>query len=134
MLTTAITCLALTIFHEARGELIPGQYAVAQVTWRRAGMNEKAVCATVLAPHQFSWTKTLTRRVKGGYRLKSAGIPQDARAWSLALRIAQAVMSHRMPDITGGALFYHERSVRPWWAKRYRLVRVIGNHRFYAQT
>lgn len=36
MIKTALLCLALTIFHESRGEPIEGQYAVAEVVLNRA--------------------------------------------------------------------------------------------------
>ena len=64
ILESAVLCLALNIYHEARSEMIPGQYAVAQVTMNRAG-EKSNVCKTVVAKHQFSWTtKMLTKKGK----------------------------------------------------------------------
>jgi N-acetylmuramoyl-L-alanine amidase len=52
----ALLCLALNVYHEARGETVEGQVAVAMVTMNRAGWDTRNVCPTVYKPRQFSWT------------------------------------------------------------------------------
>ena len=59
MIEMAITCLALNLYHEARGEPEIGQWAVAQVTMNRAEHDPAKVCDTVFKPRQFSWTNPL---------------------------------------------------------------------------
>ena len=54
LISTAALCLALNVFHEARGEFIPGQYAVALVTLNRAEHDPAKVCDVVFKRHQFS--------------------------------------------------------------------------------
>ena len=51
-------CLAMNIYHEARGERMEGQIAVAQVTLNRAAHEEwpSTICDVVYQPKQFSWT------------------------------------------------------------------------------
>lgn len=127
LLASALTCMALNIYHEARGELIPGQYAVALVTWNRAHHDRRRVCATVKTPHQFSWTNGL---LKNG-RLIAAGEPKNRAAWRLAKRIAQVTMAGRMADITHGATHYHTPAVKPAWDRRMLRTLALGGHFFY---
>jgi N-acetylmuramoyl-L-alanine amidase len=53
--TLALTCLAQTMFMEARGEPQAGQIAVGMVLYRRANFEPKKVCAEMSRPYQFSW-------------------------------------------------------------------------------
>src|SRR3569832_1942068 len=77
ILATAAMCLALNIYHEARGENIAGQYAVAMVTMNRAKHDKSKVCGVVLKPHQFSWTTKMVHNK----RLLKAGQPKVKQAW-----------------------------------------------------
>ncbi|HIE75488.1 MAG TPA: cell wall hydrolase, partial [Gammaproteobacteria bacterium] len=54
-----VGCLALNIYHEARGESHDGQVAVAAVTLNRmqSASYPDTVCGVVWQPHQFSWTR-----------------------------------------------------------------------------
>lgn len=120
--TQDIECLAKNIYHEARGEGLQGQIAVAQVTLNRvaSGKFQSSVCKTVYANKQFSWTNSGTKRVK------------DAKAWQDAVVVARAVLTQsiHLPDFK--ALYFHTRQVRPAWAKTKRVVAVINNHIFYS--
>ena len=130
ILESAVLCLALNIYHEARSEMIPGQYAVAQVTMNRAGDKSK-VCETVVAKRQFSWTNKLLTKKGKRYVLKKEGVPRDARAWELATHIASYVLKNRPSDATRGATFYHSTAVAPAWRKGLVKVAKIGHHIFY---
>ena len=57
--TDELYCLACNIYHEARGELLPGQYLVGIVTIARVRNNSypNSICKVVWQQHQFSWTK-----------------------------------------------------------------------------
>ena len=120
--TQDIECLASNIYHEARGEGLHGQIAVAQVTVNRvaSGKFQSSVCKVVYANKQFSWTNSGTKRVK------------DTKAWQNAVAVAQAVLtkSIHLPDFK--ALYFHTRQVKPTWAKTKRVVAVINNHIFYS--
>lgn len=117
-----LACLAENIYHEARGEGLQGQIAVAQVTMNRvkSGRFQNTVCKAVYAPSQFSWTLNKTRAKK------------DSKAWQASLAVARAVLSQsvRLPDFQ--ALYFHTRQVRPSWANRLTVVAVINNHIFYS--
>lgn len=123
ILQAALICLSANIFHEARGESIPGQYAVAQVTMRRAHNDQRKVCAVVHAPKQFSWT------------LKLQGDPRkiDPDAWIRARKIAMMVLQQKVPRdfFNKGANHFHANYVAPKWAYRLPRTVVIGKHIFY---
>lgn len=115
-----IKCLAKNIYHEARGEPILGQVAVAQVTVNRfkSGKHGKNICATVYQKHQFSWTN------------KPVAV-RDYSEYARSYTIAQVVLSGQgMPEFP--AHFYHAKSVSPVWVRKKRVIKVIGNHVFYS--
>lgn len=48
-------CMASTIYHEARGEHVKAQRAVAEVVFNRAWKSGKSVCEIVAQKRQFAW-------------------------------------------------------------------------------
>lgn len=124
ILESALLCLSLNIWHEARGEQVPGQYAVAQVTMNRAAGDQNNVCRVVYAPKQFSWTHQKVRH--------KSPVKVDPAAWERSKIIARVVLERRMQfDFSKGADHYHAVYVAPKWSKRMKRTTVIGNHRFY---
>jgi len=121
LITSAIMCMALNIYNEARGEPLAGQYAVAQVTMNRVEDPRWAntVCGVVYQPAQFSWTlKRFTVR--------------DGTALDEAIRIATNVVTdkyHYQP-ITCADHYYNPSVVNPSWAKNMTVEVTIGNHIF----
>lgn len=115
-------CLAMNIYHEARGEVIEGQIAVAHVTMNRMNHNywPDTICEVVYQPSQFSWTFQI-----------SDPTPRETRAWNQAMVIARDVMIGNTVDPTNGATFYHANYVNPSWANQMDVSKVIGVHIFY---
>jgi spore germination cell wall hydrolase CwlJ-like protein len=115
-------CLALNIYHEARGERVEGQIAVAHVTVNRVEHDEwpSTICDVVYEPKQFSWTHLIKDHA-----------PTETKAWNDALIIARDVMIGNTDDPTYGAVFYHANYVNPSWAEYTDLTRIIGRHLFY---
>jgi len=110
-LDDAITCLARTIYWEARGEGAPAMEAVATVVMNRLGHAgfPNTVCAVVMQGReqgscQFSWW--------------CDGRPDDAKddeSYAMAKEIAREALNRQLMDRTGGALYFHQRrSVPPW--------------------
>lgn len=133
ILTTAALCMALNIYHEARSEPLLGQHAVAQVTFNRAGRNPDRVCDEVFKQKQFSWANSLTSAAGNVRAARSKKfMPKDAKAWMLAKSVAHYTVSGQIKDFTGGAMFYHTKAVRPVWRHYFKLVAVIGRHKFYS--
>jgi spore germination cell wall hydrolase CwlJ-like protein len=129
----SIRCLALNVYHEARGEPVEGQLAVALVTMNRVASKRypNSVCNVVWQRRQFSWTHD-----------GRADSPKDMHSWKLARKIAQFVYSkystlHGMSggalDLTKGALYYYApKHADPYWAKHEdkEVTRQIGGHIF----
>lgn len=134
IVATAALCLAVNLYHEARGEPIMGQYAVALVTLNRAGGDKARVCQEVFKRKQFSWTNKGVTRIHGGWKLSTGLNPKEAHAWWLAQRIAATSLAGRMPDFTQGARFYHADYVKPIWRIRMLNTKNIGRHKFYVSS
>lgn len=117
-----IECLARNVYHEARGESLEGQIAVAQVTVNRVHSSkfQNTVCGVVYAHRQFSWTLDKRKKVK------------DSKAWQASLSIARAVLTQSVKLPNFEALYFHTHQVRPRWNRDKRIVAVIGNHIFYS--
>ena len=116
-------CLAMNIYHEARGERVEGQLAVAHVTVNRVNHEKwgSDICEVVYEPKQFSWTHMIKDHT-----------PKEAKAWKDATVIARDVMIGNTEDPTMGSVFYHANYVNPDWAKYMDLEKVIGRHLFYS--
>lgn len=115
-----LICLAKNIYHEARGEVIRGQLAVARVTLARLNSHKwgKSICAVVYAPKQFSWTA-------------NEPAVKDKLAWETAITVAKYALKHPMND---GPTHYVARRLegKLRWMKRMTVVSYIGGHVFYS--
>jgi N-acetylmuramoyl-L-alanine amidase len=131
ILTTAVMCLAMNVYFEARSESAFGQLAVAQVTMNRASHDPKNVCKVVTARRQFSWTIDKLKLRHGHYVLTVEDEPKNKKAWLMAQTIAKMTLIGRSYDFLKGATFYHTKGVNPKWNRHMILVAVYGNHRFY---
>ena len=113
-------CLASNVYHEARGESLEGQYAVAKVTLNRLQYPEypKTLCGVVFQPRQFSWTQQYQHR------------HVDNTAWVRAKDVAyRALTTEVLPGFS--ATHYHSNKVKPKWDLEQ--LGTIGNHIFYKQ-
>tara|TARA_R110000823_G_scaffold75450_7_gene172633 strand:+ start:823 stop:1326 length:504 start_codon:yes stop_codon:yes gene_type:complete len=136
-----LSCLALNIFHEARGEPKLGQYAVAHVTKNRVDSK--------LYPASYCGVVT-----QGKYRTTQNGkmipvknmcqfswwcdgkgdevLPSEYPEWEAAYAVAINVFTGKhTKDPTKGALNYHADYVSPKWAKKFKKTASISRHIFY---
>jgi len=109
-------CLALNVYHEARGSTRQDQIGVAWVTKNRVARSGHSYCRTIWAPGQFTWT----------VRSVSSLIPHEMAAWNRAVRISRQVMAEEVADPTGGARNF--RVARLGGGRGYR---VIGAHAYW---
>ncbi len=126
-----IHCLALNVYHEARGEPKAGQYAVAEVTMNRVASKRfpDTVCDVVYEERwdrirkryvgAFSWTELATKPASEG------------KAWKLAMEVAEETYKESVESQVDGALFYHAKRIRPSWARKKARVGRVGRHIFY---
>ena len=112
--------LAKNIYYEARGESERGMRAVAHVTLNRtkSPLYPDTIKKVVTQRSQFSWVGTKKSSPSGS-------------SWELANRIAEEVLRGIGPNPVGSALSFHNKSVRPSWASRMKVVAQIGGHVFY---
>jgi spore germination cell wall hydrolase CwlJ-like protein len=98
-------CLALAIYHEARGAE-NDQLAIAHVIYNRMKQTGYSVCATVWADggSQFQW-------------VRHDVTPHELASWRIIQTLALGFMRHPSVDITYGAThFYNAKAVSPAWA------------------
>ena len=119
-------CLATALYFEARGEGIKGQAAVAEVILNRVESPTfpQTICGVVNQGNsrgcQFSFT--------------CDGRPENIRdrgAWTVAGKIARAMIDGAPRKLTDGATYFHTPAVKPSWAKRFEKTTKIGRHIFY---
>lgn len=126
-LDDAITCLARTIYWEARGEKAASMEAVASVVMNRLGHEgfPNKVCAVVRQGNeqgacQFSWW------CDG----RSDRASED-ESYATAKEIARRALNLQLMDRTGGALYFHHRNVTPGWSAEYKMTARIGDFVLY---
>jgi spore germination cell wall hydrolase CwlJ-like protein len=118
-----LQCLAVAIYHEARGESQYGQKAVASVIMQRAAVPGRwgNTACKVIRPVQFSF---MTSR----YTYDPI---REMAAWDRAVAVARFMLANGpLPELKG-ADHYHTVNVRPGWAGRITRVRTIEAHIFY---
>jgi N-acetylmuramoyl-L-alanine amidase len=130
-LSGQIECLAMNIYHEARGEPIAGQYAVAEVTLNRTRSKEfpSSVCKVVYQKH---WNPSRKEVV---YAFSWTGLAvttnTHSAAWRQAREIARTVLTRNRAPTLQGALYYHSIDVKPDWSRTHKRLAIIGRHIFY---
>ncbi|PWK45531.1 MULTISPECIES: cell wall hydrolase [unclassified Pseudomonas] len=126
-LDDAITCMARSIYWEAKGKDKIDMEAIANVVMNRLGHEgfPDTVCGVVKQGSetkscQFSWW------CDG----KSDSV-QEENQYGLAKEIARKALNKQLPDRTGGAMYFHDKTVKPVWAKKYIKTASIGLFVFY---
>lgn len=82
-LSSALICLAMTVYHESRDQPEYVQFRVAQTVMHRTVQSNKEICSVVRKPAQFSWVQ------EGRY----GKTPHEKAAWRKALKIAKLTMN-----------------------------------------
>ena len=142
LLETALMCLALNTYHEAKNQSMIGQVATAQVVMNRVKDSRfpNTVCEVVKqGPHRPSWEdpkKEYPVRHKCQFSWycdgKSDEPRKDSKEWRRAQDYARIVLSGRIVlDVTEGATHYHATYVKPAWAKTKTRTTRIESHIFY---
>jgi hypothetical protein len=118
-------CIAVAVYHEARGETLEGQLAVAKVIMNRAasGKYPSSWCGTVKQPWQFSFVNPRTGIMPG--------VDEASASWRKALGITRLAVANAVPTLGNDVLWYHADYVAPSWGRRLSMVQKIGTHIFY---
>lgn len=119
-----VNCLATMVYHEARGEPLIGQVAVAYTAVNRAqsGCYPNSVCAVVRQKHQY-------------VGMAKEHAPKAERdTWKRVKRLALKVYLGVIKDPTRGAMWFHEGSIKPKWSKSKTPTLFVGEHQFYVNS
>ena len=124
-LTDEANCIAVAVYHEARGESLEGQMAVAKVIMNRAasGKYPTSWCGVVKQPWQFSFVNP-----RSGYM---PSVDQSSAAWRKALGVTRLTVANAVQSVPTDCLWYHADYVAPSWGRRLTRVNKIGAHIFY---
>ena len=122
-LTDEANCIAVAVYHEARGESLEGQLAVAKVIMNRASSGKYPAnwCGVVKQPWQFSF-------VRHG-EFPSVDVSSDA--WRKAVGVTRLAVANAVPSVPKDCLWYHANYVAPRWSNNLQRVEQIGAHTFY---
>jgi N-acetylmuramoyl-L-alanine amidase len=126
-----LTCLALNVYYEARGESLDGMYAVAEVTMNRLMSRRypQTVCGVV---YEKKWDWLRKRRVSAFSWTEFDIVPHpEGEQWKKAREVADAVYHGKKPPVLKGATHYHATYIRPSWSIGQQPVARIGGHVFY---
>jgi hypothetical protein len=126
-----ISCLALNIYFEARGEPDVGKLAVGHVVMNRvlSGRFPSTVCEVVQQGGEM-------RRYRCQFTWWCDGRsdkPRSIADWRRSSELALAIYWGQSEDPTSGALWYHADYVNPAWRNDFVLGTKIGRHIFYLQ-
>lgn len=117
-----VTCLALNLYHEARGSTQADRLGVAWVTKNRItqGGNRKGYCDIIWEKDEYSWT---VRSVAGM-------MPREVATWNRMVALSMAfIAGEYVHDITNGAnTFYAKRLGTPTWTLPGKNRQTIGAH------
>lgn len=123
----AITCLARTIYWEAKGEGAADMSGVANVVLNRVGHDgfPDTICGVVKQgvenkACQFSW-----------WCDGRADEVQEEVRYTVAKEIARKALNQQLTDATGGALYFHDRNVKPDWSNTFMRTAQTDKFIFY---
>jgi N-acetylmuramoyl-L-alanine amidase len=124
-LTDEANCIAVAVYHEARGESLEGQLAVAKVIMNRAssGKYPTSWCGVVKQPWQFSFVNP-----RSGYM---PSVDRASASWRKALGVTRLAVANAVQSVPNDCLWYHADYVAPSWGRRLTRVEKIGAHIFY---
>ena len=136
MISAAVLCLAMNLYHEARGEPLAGQLTVGYSTMNRVADKRypDTVCGVVHQAKYHGWDLVNPIRNRCPYSWYCDGksdTPQDGTAMLEATILAQNIIAGRVTDISEGATHYHATYVSPYWANEMTVVLTVGDHLFY---
>lgn len=123
------TCLAQSIYFEARGETVMGQAAVAQVVLNRVKnpAYPKSICGVVYQNEKW--------RNRCQFSFACDGRPERVRsqsAWKRAKQLARDVTNGKVwLKAVGDSTHYHATYVKPRWSRYMKRTDRIGRHIFY---
>jgi len=136
ILETALMCMAVNIYHEAKNQPMAGQIAVAQVVMNRVNDSRYPdnVCDVVKQGLTYKNGKVVLGKCQFSWYCdgKKDDVNMKSEKWRNSIRYASMVLTNRITlDVTEGATHYHATYVRPAWARTKTKTVRINRHIFY---
>lgn len=135
-----VFCLAQNVYHEARGEDLSGQVAVAHVTMNRVKSEKfpNTICEVVYQARYSKWWLERGKKVPILHKCqfswycdgKSDGIG-DWDSFDNISSVSRDIILGKHEDNTNGAVYYHADYVKPNWSNHMKVSAVYDNHIFY---
>lgn len=118
---TQILCLALVMYHEARGEPTRGEMQVGHVVMARVKDKRYPdnVCDVVFQDSQFEFVEVLNDYT-----------PYDRRSWRKSYALAKLIYNGVVVDNIN-ANHYHNMTIKPEWTNEMEMVLAYNEHVFY---
>lgn len=121
-------CLSEALYFEARGESVKGQFAVAEVILNRVKSSKfpSSVCAVV--------NQGTGKRNRCQFSYTCDGNPEhinEPAAYRNVGKIARVLLDGAPRNLTVGATYYHNHTVRPRWSRVFTRTASIDGHLFY---
>lgn len=143
-------CMAMNIYHEARGDNLAGKYAVADVVINRMHDDRypNTICEVVMqGPVTESWKTRQDPNLPDSQRTYNPvrnkcqfswycdgkdDTPHNMDVWRESQEIAYNILQLEMyRGISEGATHYHATYVDPSWNRRMQHIGRIGDHLFF---
>ena len=136
IITAAVLCMATNLYHEARGDGLASQIAVAQSVINRVKdpRYPDNVCDVVHQAQYYTKEKKVPKRNKCQYSWYCDGksdVPQNTKVMGEMIELAKTLLKDPHLDITEGSTHYHTTFITPYWASKMEYVTTIGSHKFY---
>lgn len=135
LLESALLCLSLNIFFEARSDTVRSRTAVAEVTMVRAKNDQKNICNKVYQKGAFGWVERNNKN--SNYYLKKVNShkgPKNKKAWEESKILANNVINGKYKRVLPkkATHFYNPKiDPQPRWATQKRYVATIESHKYY---
>ncbi|MBL4790103.1 MAG: cell wall hydrolase [Kordiimonadaceae bacterium] len=114
---------------EARGETDDGMQAVLNVMVNRSKSPRFPQTLSGVAKQKLQFS---AYNVFDANRNKLIDVKDTDTRYRKALALAKRAQAGTLPDLTGGAIFYHSKEIaRPSYLSHATVSAVIGNHIFY---
>ena len=136
MISAAVMCLAMNLYHETRGETLAGNIAVGYVTMNRVADKRypDTVCGVVHQAKYHGWDLVNPIKNRCQFSWYCDGLsdnPQDGKAMLESVILAKHIIAGTVTDISEGATHYHATYVNPYWSGDMTVVLEVGQHIFY---
>ncbi|MFK7944621.1 MAG: cell wall hydrolase [Paracoccaceae bacterium] len=121
-------CLTEALYFEARGESHSGQLAVAEVILNRVDSKRypDSICGVIKQGQHRRNACQFSYNCDG--RSNNIG---NKKVFEKLGKLSKAMIDGKPRTMTDDALYYHNTSVKPRWAKKFVRTAQIGDHIFY---